>query len=98
MGCQSDFVSQVLDLSDCPSAYEQLPPTAGCLFREAQAGLREELSTAFQVIASSLTFLNTLLQRHISRLKLSLLRFGEWTQVDQHLTKAGTKKISFPAD
>ena len=49
MACQSDFVSQVLDLSDCPSAYEQLPPTAGCLFREAQAGLREELSTAFQV-------------------------------------------------
>ena len=49
VACQSDFVSQVLDLSDCPSAYEQLPPTAGCLFREAQAGLREELSTAFQV-------------------------------------------------
>ena len=40
---------QVLDLSDCPSSYEQLPPTAGCLFREA-AGIREELSTAFQVI------------------------------------------------
>merc|ERR1711962_18131 len=44
-----DFLNKVLDLSDCPSAYEQLPPTAGCLFREAQAGLREELSTAFQV-------------------------------------------------
>ena len=39
---------KVLDLSDCPSSYEQLPPTAGCLFREA-AGIREELSTAFQV-------------------------------------------------
>ena len=61
MACQSDFVSQVLDLSDCPSAYEQLPPTAGCLFREAQAGLREELSTAFQVTTCLLfDFLNTL--------------------------------------
>ena len=46
------FISKVLDLSDCPSAYEQLPPTAGCLFREA-AGIREELSTAFQVAALS---------------------------------------------
>jgi len=43
-----DFLNKVLDLSDCPSSYEQLPPTAGCLFREA-AGIREELSTAFQV-------------------------------------------------